>query len=195
MVAAAADSILVLLFDGASQARQRWATQLTPYCYERSLAAESLACLLDRIRETVASVASSAVEETPRRCVTLRVGESVEIDGAVVRLGVAERNLLWELCCRRGQRVGKNSAIEAGPGRRIEARECRRRLGRRLGDELATLLLPVERGEPYRLREPEEVQAQCRDRPDRHPPTRLRIIGRSEVRLSFVEDLDLIHER
>lgn len=194
-VAGRAESLLVLLLDGASEARQRWATQLTPFCYQRSFAAESLACLLDRIRETVSPAAAQGVEESSLRCVTLRVGESVEVDGAVTRLGVAERNLLWELCCRRGQRVGKDAAIEAGPNRRIAARECRRRLGRRLGEELATLLVPVERGEPYRLREPDEVRAHCQELPERHPPTRLRILGRSEVKLSFVEDLDFIRGR
>ena len=48
--------------------------------------------------------------------------------------------------------------------------------------ELAELLVPVERSEPYRFREPSEVDAVCRESFGRHVPTRVRVLGRSSVR-------------
>lgn len=182
---------VVLLLDSDSEAHLRWAAQITPFCYPKRLPAESLASLLERVRETRAERRRRAAEPAdPHRQVCLRLGESVEIDGLPLRLGVAERNFLFELAHRRDHRIAKDSPIESGPGKLVFARECRRRLGRRLGEELAALLVPIERGEPYRLRSAEEVQRCCERSPGRHPPTRLRIVGRSEVGLRFVEDVE-----
>ena len=98
---------LALLLDDASAARERWATRLTPFCYPKSLMAESVACLLDRIAESLAPQEPDLGESAERR-VTPRLGESVEVDGALVRLGVAERNLLWVPASARDRRVGKD---------------------------------------------------------------------------------------
>ena len=145
--------------------------------------AEALALLLDSVRE--APPRSHSI-----RRVTIHLWEAVEVDGARLGLGTAERNFLFGLAMRRGTRQPKDEPVDAGAGRRVTARECRRRLGRRLGAELAGLLVPVERDEPYRFREPEEVAATCAASPRCHPPTELRVVGRAGARTVGMGSLD-----
>ncbi|MEM7244831.1 MAG: hypothetical protein AAF533_05775 [Acidobacteriota bacterium] len=189
---------LVLLGTSQAEAHLRWAGELTPFWYPRSLPAESLARFIGRTVDstpgtplpTEESSEEEVVESAEVRRLTLRLWESFEIDGAPIFLGPAERNFLHGLGMHRGAWISKEDSVDAGAGNRVPTKECRRRLGKRLGDELASLLVPSERGEPYRLREPEEVVATCKKKPDRHQPTELRIVGRAQVRTVGLPDLE-----
>jgi hypothetical protein len=115
------------------------------------------------------------------------VGECVEVDGKPARLGVAERNFLHTLATRADATLSKYDDVEGESGRPVPAVECRRRLGRRLGTALAELLVPSERGEPYRLRTPEEVRIVSARAGH---PVELRVTGRGSVRTVHIDRLE-----
>jgi len=176
---AALTGVTVLLVGEGSHDSWRRAIAVTPLCYPSSLPAEVLADLV--------AAALDGSPRTPRpprrvgtRTVTLRPWESVEVDGVPLYLGVAERNFLFMLAARPGERISKDEDIDVG-GRTLTASTCRRRLGQRLGPELAELLIPQERFEPYRLRSAAEIERLSKDAAGRHVPTVLRILGRGSV--------------
>ncbi|MEM7247423.1 MAG: hypothetical protein AAF533_18945 [Acidobacteriota bacterium] len=168
----------VFLADEVDEAHVRWATTFTPYVY-RGFGSPVVHLMLDRIAQQLRATASVATAR--QREVAIRLWESVEIDGRGIRLGPPERNFLFTLAGQRGMRLGKDTDVDVGRGARLPARDCRRRLGQRLGPELCELLIPVERDEPYRMREADEVEAVCQEAPWRHAPTRVHVVGRSSV--------------
>ena len=172
---------LVVLVAAGCEVERRFAASLTPFVYTAPVPVETLATLLERLRERRGQGLSPQAATACERTVAVRLWECVEVDGREVYLGSAERNFLFSLAAREGVRISKLDDVDAGGGRIISAVECRRRLGRRLGAELAELLVPTRRGEPYRFREPAEVEATCRQEPGR-PATRVRVVGRSGVR-------------
>lgn len=167
---------LALLVSGG-EAAWRWAARLTAWCWPSTASPRLVAELLERTREQ-----RQARAALHARQVVVRLWEGVEVDGSEVYLGVAERNLLYLLASRAGERVAKDADVDCGKGRSLPALECRKRLARRLGHELTELLVPAQRCEPYRFREPAEVEAVTRAHPARHPFTQLRVIGRGSVR-------------
>lgn len=173
---------LVLLLAPGSAAQWRWAAALTPFVHPWPLDAETVATLVAQVAARGAGAPAAPVPRDEVRRVSVRLGESLEVDGFVVDLGVAERNFLFELASRAGNRIAKDQLVEGERGRGIPARECRRRLGRKIGSELAELLVPVLRGEPYRFREPREVLAVSLQDPTGRPPTRLTVLGRGSLR-------------
>jgi hypothetical protein len=179
---------IVMLAERVSEAQLKRAAELTPFVYPATVEADVLAMLLEGVKRTWVERSDSAAAHVRR--VTIRHWESLEVDGARVPLGSAERNFLFQLASRRDARISKHESVDAGAGRLVESRECRRRLGKRLGEELASLLVPSERNEPYRLREPAEVAATCEALHALHVPTELRVIGRSSVRTLSWPDVD-----
>jgi hypothetical protein len=180
---------IALVVDALTEAQARWASRLTPFVYPSVLSAGALAGFLCAALER----ADAPRRMTDRaRCVTIRPGEEVSIDGVPASLGVAERNFLFMLAWGSDVRVAKDARIPVGRGPGIRARECRRRLGRRLGAELASLLVPDDRGDPYRLRSPAEIERACATRPALHPMTHLSIKGRATPRGLQLPDIDRI---
>jgi hypothetical protein len=171
-------TILLVGFEPSDDAWRR-ATALTPLCYPASLSGDVLASLVIAGLERF-SVAARQAQRVGPRLVALRPWESVEVDGVPIYLGVAERNFLFLLASRPGERLSKDEDIDVG-GRTLPASTCRRRLGQRLGPELAELLIPQERFEPYRLRSPAEIERLSQGAAGRHLPTVLRIHGRGSV--------------
>jgi hypothetical protein len=156
------------------------ASRLTPYLFADCLPAGVVAaCIV-----AIGGVAPDLARADDRR-VTIRPWDSIEVDGRALYLGAAERNFLFTLAQSREARLWKHDDVDCGAGRALPASDCRRRLGERLGPELTTLLIAAERGEPYRLRTPEDVAAASREDAGRHPPTALRIVGRSQVALAY----------
>ncbi len=178
---------IVLVVDVLTEAQARWASRLTPFVYPADLSAGALAGFLCAALER----AHAPRRATDRaRSVVVRLGEEVSIDGVPCGLGVAERNFLFMLAWTGDVRIAKDAEVPVGNSAPIGARECRRRLGRRLGPELASLLVPDDRGDPYRLRSPAEIERTCSLRPDLHPMTHLVIKGRSTPRGQQVHDID-----
>ena len=178
----AAVPLVLLLEETAPCPAWRKAASLTAACFPAALEAATLAHL---IVEGVAPAQAAPVAATqpvpvPRH-VVLTLWESFAVDDRQVYLGVCERNFLFTLAQRPGVRLAKSAPVEAGPGRHLPASSCRRRLGQRLGPELAELLVPQERFEPYRLREPAEVEAISSRRG--HGRVTMRIVGRASVRM------------
>lgn len=178
---------LALLVDAMDERQAARAAALTPFVYALNLPVQALAALVLAARETWGRSRRRTGAPEACRSACIRLGESVEIDGVPVDLGVAERNFLFGLAERRGAWISKEDDVEAGHGRSVAARECRRRLGRRLGSELASLLVPEVRGEPYRLRQPDEMQSRAARG---LPFVTLRIVGRAGARLSFRSSVD-----
>jgi hypothetical protein len=172
---------LVLLLDDSTDS-PAWtrAAGLTTACFPSRLEPGVLAALISESagRPTL----RPAQPRMPARRLVLTLWESVVLDDEQVYLGVAERNFLFTLARKPGIRLAKSTPIEAGPGRHLGATSCRRRLGQRLGPELTELLVPCERYEPYRMREPQEIEAVSAGLG--LGPVTLRIVGRAEVRLA-----------
>ena len=166
---------LALLVSGG-EAAWRWAARLTAWCWPATSSPRLVAELLERTREQHRTRAALHARQ-----VVVRLWEGVEVDGSEIYLGAAERNLLYLLASRAGERVAKDADIDWGQGRSLPALECRKRLAKRLGQELTELLVPAQRCEPYRFREAAEVEAVTRAHPARHPFTQLRVIGRASV--------------
>jgi hypothetical protein len=127
------------------------------------------------------------------REVIIRSWDALVVDGCQVHLGPSERNLLFMLAASSETRIAKRDMVDAGRNRKLSASACRRRLGQRLGAELASLLVPTERGESYRLRAAAEVEAVSRAAPHDRPTT-LRVIGRRVIRPMHVAAPELLSD-
>ena len=185
-VRSAGDEFIALLCGSATGEQGLRAAALTPFVYALELPARVLSRMIAAAAETWGRAHRSAViARASRRLLCICLGESVEIDGVTVELGVAERNFLYELADTDKSFIAKSGSVRAG-NVIVKARECRRRLGKRLGSAVAEMLVPQQRGEPYRLRKPAEIERL--PGPD---AWRLRIVGRASVRtvyMAHVED-------
>lgn len=176
----------VAILCGASSAEQLGrAAEVTPFVYDLALPARLLARLLTAGAEIAGRARRSGRISDCVPTLRIELGISVELDGDACAFGLAERNFLYLLAVEDGAILSKDHLVEAGP-RRVLARECRRRLGKRLGWETASLLVPESRGEPYRMRTKAEL--------DRIGRLRLCIKGRAGVRTVAFPDMDRLPE-
>lgn len=185
VVRAAGDGFIALLCGSASDEQGLRAAALTPFVHAVGLPSRVLARLIAAAAETWGRAhRATGIARASRRLLCIRLGESVEIDGLPVALGLAERNFLYELALTDDSYVGKSGSIQAGDVF-VKARECRRRLGKRLGAAVAEMLVPQQRGEPYRLRRPAEIE-----RLPGPEAWRLRIVGRASVRTVYMPHVE-----
>lgn len=161
---------------------------LTPHYYDANLPPAVLARFLEHLAEFHGRARRGSAKPAPL-AFTIFVSECiVEVDGRPIPLGDAERNFLIDLAWSNDALVPKTKPIQVMNSPQVKASECRRRLGKRLGATLAGMLVPEERGRPYRLRTQAELD-------DMAAGIRLRVVGRSSVRASLHDDMDRFPDR